>query len=134
MIFMNSYALQACTILLTLLFIYDIFFVFITPLLTKVSLFPCHLPFSLLHLHWTQDSMRRSTISHCNLPYYRVEKVLWWMWLLEAAVKLEKWFGSLDFCSIFHKFSVPCFYFAVTNSLESPAAYGAQSSTFDAQS
>lgn len=33
---------QACTLLLLVLFIYDVFFVFITPFLTKVGPFPPH--------------------------------------------------------------------------------------------
>lgn len=40
---------QACTLLLLVLFIYDIFFVFITPFLTKVGpLCPSQLPAPLL--------------------------------------------------------------------------------------
>lgn len=32
---------QACTLLLLVLFVYDVFFVFITPFLTKVDALPC---------------------------------------------------------------------------------------------
>lgn len=32
---------QACTLLLLVLFVYDVFFVFITPFLTKVGAPPC---------------------------------------------------------------------------------------------
>lgn len=64
-------ALQACTLLLTVLFVYDVFFVFITPLFTKVcqdiflsNLFKCLQSRLLCHDHVTH-----------GIFLHRVEKV-----------------------------------------------------------
>ena len=51
--YFSASTLQACTLLLTVLFVYDVFFVFITPLFTKV----CRDIFSLKHIQMSAVSV-----------------------------------------------------------------------------
>lgn len=69
--FLPSRLRQACTLLLTVLFVYDVFFVFITPFFTKVAL---QMP----------PRCRLSAVGHVmrneRLSLRRAARALWWRW------------------------------------------------------
>lgn len=68
------FLLQACTLLLVVLFVYDVFFVFITPLLTKVRECVMLLPDLLL----VSNGVDRSLFTYAMAwMFFRVGRASW---------------------------------------------------------
>lgn len=82
--FLPSRLRQACTLLLTVLFVYDVFFVFITPFFTKVAL---QMP----------PRCRLSAVGHVmrneRLSLRRAARALWWRWrqALPTQPRTKRW-------------------------------------------